>query len=304
MPRWILLLASLSGLLAGCANPAAGSPPTPYPPDYLPTVVALTGQAIAVAETATALAAPPTETPTPPPPTETPIPPTPLPTVTATLPPASPLMQMRIEAPGPMSKVVSPLELRMNVIAGESDLVQISLYGEDGRLLYNKLEKVLRRLSGIYVTLKMPFEVRAAAEVGRLTISTKDKQGRIQSLASVHVLLLSVGSDETTPPPDPTERFVVYKPLDRDSVSGGTLIVDGKIWPFNNQPVILELVKADGSVAGLRVLTFDSLDPQPFTTTIPYKVSEPTAVRLIVRQDDDRIAGLFYLYSQEVLLNP
>jgi hypothetical protein len=39
-------------------------------------------------------------------------------------------------------------------------------------------------------------------------------------------------------------------------------------------------------------------------TTIPYRVTVPTLARLTVRQDDDRMNGLFYVYSQEVLLNP
>jgi hypothetical protein len=55
---------------------------------------------------------------------------------------------------------------------------------------------------------------------------------------------------------------------------------------------------------GLRILNLDQLNPQLFETTLPYKVSEPTLARLTIRQDDDRIDGLFYLYSQEVLLEP
>jgi hypothetical protein len=48
----------------------------------------------------------------------------------------------------------------------------------------------------------------------------------------------------------------------------------------------------------------DHLNPQLFETTIPYRVVEPTLARLTIRQDDDRMDGLFYVYSQEVLLNP
>jgi hypothetical protein len=46
------------------------------------------------------------------------------------------------------------------------------------------------------------------------------------------------------------------------------------------------------------------LNPQLFETTIPYKIEEPTLARLSIRQNDDRMDGLFYLYSQEVQLNP
>jgi hypothetical protein len=52
------------------------------------------------------------------------------------------------------------------------------------------------------------------------------------------------------------------------------------------------------------VLDFNGTGEQLFSTTIPYKVSEPTLARLVLRQEDDRLDGLIYLYSREVLLNP
>ncbi len=68
--------------------------------------------------------------------------------------------------------------------------------------------------------------------------------------------------------------------------------------------MILELIGPDATSLSLRILTIKDIHPQLFETTLPYKVSEPTLGRLTVRQDDDRIPGIFYVYSQEVLLNP
>ena len=64
MKRNLLLLASLLGLITGCASPTESSIPTPYPPDHLPTVIALTAQAIGDSATATYVASIPTDTPT------------------------------------------------------------------------------------------------------------------------------------------------------------------------------------------------------------------------------------------------
>jgi hypothetical protein len=64
------------------------------------------------------------------------------------------------------------------------------------------------------------------------------------------------------------------------------------------------LVSADGKSLGLRVLNFDTLDPQNFSTTIPYKVSGPTQARLFIRQPDDVLDTPVYIYSQEIILNP
>ena len=307
MKRTLLTLTSLLGLLAGCASPTQNSIPTPYPPEYLPTVVALTAESIAQAAndsaTATYAVFIPTELPT-----ETPEPTltfTPAPTYTPTAIPGHKLAAVQFIAPGPMSKVVSPISLRMNIIAGASKRVQIDLYGEDGRLLARTLKRnVPTSRDGIYQTAKITFEIPAEAELGRITVSTFDKDGRVQSLNSVRVLLLSSGVNEVTPTGNPSEPVGVVEPVGEEAVSGGVLNVRGDVWPFNLQPVILELINPEGKSIGLRILTVETIDPQLFETTIPYKISEPTSARLTIHQDDDRMPGLFYVYSQEVLLNP
>lgn len=306
MKRTLLLLASLLGLLAGCASPASAVP-TPYPPEYLPTVVALTAQAIAQSAsdsaTATQLAALPTDIPT-----QTPAPTltfTPAPTYSPTSIPLHRSAAIEIQAPGPMSRVVSPINLRMDIEAGASNRVQIDLYGEDGRLLSRTLKRnVPTSNRGILQTAKITFEISGAAEVGRVTVSTFDKEGRIQSLNSVRVLLLSSGVNEITPAGNPSEPVGVVEPVVDKPVYGGVLTVRGDVWPFNLQPVVLELIDPEGKSIGLRILSVTTIQPQLFETTIPYKVSEPTPARLTIRQDDDRMPGLFYVYSQEVLLNP
>jgi len=302
---YLFLLASLLGLVTACTPSAATDGPTPYPSDYFPTVVVLTGQAAMATNLAGTPSPIPTETLTP---TITLIPTdtlTPAPTNTLTPSPSAPLAQIRIETPGPMSKVTSPISLRIQVVSGSSELVQVDLQGEDGRLLARNLERVPTWPGGYYVSLKIPFEIRTAAEVGMITISTKDDFGRLQAQLGMRVLLLSIGNDEITPEGDLSERVVFYDPPRKDAVAqDGVLNVDGRILPFNDQPVILELIDTEGKTLGLRVLDFDGTDEQLFSTTVPYKVSESTPARFVLRQDDDRLDGYIYLYSQEVTLNP
>jgi hypothetical protein len=302
MKRNVLLFASLLGLIVACAAPTPSPIPTAYPPEYLPTVIALT------AEAANALGTEVARVLTPPVlPSNTPRPtlsPTPQATFTQTTIPGHDPAVIQIFAPGSMSKVVSPITLRMNIVAGDSEKVQIDLYGEDGRLLTRNLKRVPTSGKGVPQQIKVPFEIPGAAEIGRITVSTTDKLGRLQSLNSIRLLLLSSGINEINPPGNPSEPVGVFAPVGEDPVSGGVLNVRGDVWPFNLNPVILELIGEDGRSMGLRILNLNELNPQLFETTIPYKVSEPTLARLTIRQDDDRIDGLFYLYSQEVLLNP
>jgi hypothetical protein len=305
MKRSLLLLSSLVGLFAGCAPLASSatlSAPTPYPPEYLPTVIVLTAESAnrSGTETAIALTPQPTLTNTP----EPTLTPSPAPTSTQTTIPWHQPAAIRILAPGPMSKVISPANLRMKIVSGESEKIQIDLYGEDGRLLSREVKQVRTSRDGVDQSIKIPFEIRGAAELGRITVSTKDKAGRIQALNSVRVLLLSSGNNEISPPGDLSERVEVFSPLLNDSIAGGVLNVRADIWPFNAQPVILELIDPAGTSLSLRILAVEAIHPQFFETTIPYEVTEPTLARLTIRQDDDRISGLFYAYSQEVLLNP
>lgn len=298
----IFAIASLLGLLAGCAPTAQSPVPTPYPPEYLPTVIALTANAANDAATQAAITVLPTEFPTNTPrPTRTP---SPRATFTATTIPSHELAAIQIMSPGPMSKVVSPINLKMNILAGTSEKAQIDLYGEDGRLLTRLTKKVPLSGDGVYQQIKIPFEIRAASEVARITVSTTDKEGRTQYLNSVRVMLLSSGTNELTTPGNPSEPVGVFSPTIKDEATGGVLNVRGDVWPFNYNPILLELIGPDGKSLGLRILTVNELTPQLFETSLSYKVSDPTMARLSIRQDDDRIDGLFYVYTQEILLNP
>ena len=311
MKKNIFLIASLLGLLAGCASPTSSPIPTPYPPEYLPTIIAMTAEGANRAATETAFASIPTGEPTltleptdsPEPPTPT-LSPTPLPTSTPTAIPEHRRAAIQILAPGPMSKVISPIQLKMDVIAGDSSTVQIDLFGEDGRLMSRTLKRVIPNQSGTYEFIKIPFERPGAGELGRVTVSTTDKAGRIVAMNSVHVLMIASGGNEIYPAVNPAEAVGVFSPRLSEPAFGGVLNVRGDVWPFNLQPVILELLGPDGSSIGVRIVTVDGIDPQLFETTIPYEVNGPTLAILSIRQDDDRISGLFYVYSQEILLNP
>lgn len=299
----LLFLASLLGLLAGCASPASTTIPTAIPPEVLPTVIAQTAESASIAGTETFIASFPTSIPS-----KTPRPTftfTPAPTFTITSIPGHKQAAILITSPGPMSKVVSPITLKMNIITGASKIVQVDLYGEDGRLLQRTLKRgVPTSREGILQTIKIPFEIRAAAELGRISVSTQDAFGRVQSLNSVRVILLSSGVNEITTPGNPSEPVAVFNPLLKEVASDGVLNVRADVWPFNLQPLIFELIDPKGKSLGLRLVTVEHINPQMIETTIPYKITEPVSARLTIRQDDDRIAGLFYIYTQEVLLNP
>lgn len=301
MLRKNLTLLILAGMLAGCA-PMASPAPTLLPEELVPTIIVMTADAASTATAQAFIPTLPADTPTP---TETLLPVTPLPTLTFTPQPEIPVAQIQFLSPGPMSRFISPVQMQLLIVAGESEVVQIDLFGEDGRLLGRIVDRMNRLLSGVYKVYKIPFEIRAAAETGLLQISTRDKQGRMRAINSLPLVLLSSGVTEATPAGNMIyERAVFFTPVNGYDAFNKELVVEGRYWPYNTQPVFLELILPGGKITGLRVLTFDSLDPQEFSTTLPFKVTERTRALLTLRQMDPISNTPIYLYTQEVWLNP
>jgi hypothetical protein len=233
------------------------------------------------------------------------------PTLTSTITPTPTLnpkaQLLRIAAPGPMSKVVSPIDFVVHISPDFVGNTTIELIGEDGRVLYAKANfRTFATDTTTKVSQKINFEIPGAAEIARLQISTFDKDGHMQAFNSVRLLLLSVGRNQLSPSYPPFERVLLRTPKWDAEVSGGVLSIEGEIQPMNDLPVVAELYDIDGNILGSRILTFkpDNGTYQPFNTLIPYQVEKKTASRLVIHQDDDRISGLAYLYSVEITVSP
>lgn len=217
------------------------------------------------------------------------------------------LILLRIVSPGPMSKVVSPIEFIVHIAPDYTGFTQIELIGEDGVRLYSNSFKTYSNI-GYFTRVdeKIQYEINGAAEMARLQISTVDKNGRVQAFNSVRLLLQAVGGNEFSPPLAIQDRTLLRHPSRNDQVSGGDLPVTGEFLPANNQPIVLELLDEDGNVLGSRLLQLGPADGkyQQFSTSIPYTVNKLLPVQLVIRQSDDRIDGLSYLYSLPLIIGP
>ena len=309
MKKKILFLASILTLLSACSQ-SIESAPTALPPNYLSTVVALTGQAAFATADALTPTIVPTEIAIS---TELPIPLTEMPSPTPTFAAGfTDFAQIRFLTPGPASSLISPINLQMELVSGESEVVQVDLLGEDGRVLYRDLEKVTRNVKGIFRRFDLKFEIRAVSEAGYIRVSSKDDYGRIQAVNTMPVLLYSVGSAQINPPGNMIyERIMIEGMKEKVNFYSGEVSLKGRIWPFNDQPIFVDLVLPNGSPIASRMLVFQGIETQSFETSLPYKVSEPTLARLTFRQDnpllrvsDSDLQKYMYVYSVEVTLNP
>jgi hypothetical protein len=296
--------------------------PTLIPTEYLPTAIALTSQAL-ISQAASATPEEQIEVPETtlvPRMTNTP-PITTVPTITSTLasvedqftatppPPFEiPYADIQFINPGALSKVISPIELHIFLLPGDTGRARVELFGENGRLMYRKLF-VFNNQQGVQTNLRaeIDFEINGVAETATFVVSVDDAYGRIKTLAAQEVILLSIGDTDINPPGDLLEPIVIQEPTPKVLVQGGALIVSGLVRTATDQPLLVELVATDGRVIGNRLA---AISPEPegghrlFAAEVPFKVLSPTWVRVTVSEWSYKLGGPVHLSSEEVLLAP
>lgn len=226
-------------------------------------------------------------------------------TATLTPTPTMPNAAIQILAPGPASKVVTPIHVSAYLKPGAKGNIRVDLLGEDGRLLGRKILVYAPNLMAHMLT-DMDFEIPGAAEAGRLVISTDDPQGRTMALASVDILLMSMGEADINPPGDLLEDIIIQEPTKSTFIQGGKVVVSGLARMQSNEPLLVEMIASDKAHIGPVRLVNVPVSPNGgyslFTAEVPYSVAQPTWVRLVVYENPGRIPGTSHLSSIEILL--
>ncbi len=314
-------------LISGCSIIAETPIPTPYPTEYIPTVIAktLAAQGIKLpsnnqsTEIVEILVTPsptlePQKSPTSSPEQiEIIVAPSPTPIQAESAhnspPPANiPTSINQIISPGTGSQVLSPFMLRAAVKPGSNSVVHIELFGEDGRLLMREVRRY-SSLESEWVSIgsEVAYGINAAAEIGHLQIGIEDEHGRLHSVSSVDLILQSMGNQDLFQPVDQLENIVLQLPKPNRLIQGGTMRIDGLARPRSGKPLMIEIVSEDGRIVGTRQV---SVAPQPdssygtFTIDAPYNVDYTTRVLVKVWEPGERDPGIVNLSSVEVLVSP
>jgi hypothetical protein len=320
-----LITVLLAGVLSNCSSVEKTLDlPTLIPTEYLPTAISLTSQAL-ISQRVTATPAVQTAEPQA---TFTPTI-TASPAITGTLTPTPTSAQAQLDEeftatphfpfeipyakiqfikPGALSRVISPIDLHVFLLPGDSGRARVELFGEDGRLMYRKLF-VFGNPVDIQTNLRVEidFEIKGVAETANLVVSVDDAYGRIKTQASQELILLSLGDADITPPGDLLEPIVIQEPAPEVLVQGGGLVVSGLVRTASDQPLLVELIATDGRIIGNRLA---GIAPEPkskhrlFAAEVPFKVYSPTWVRVTVSERSPRWGGPVQLTSVEVLLAP
>jgi len=231
-------------------------------------------------------------------------------TNTITLTPTPPAAALRISRPGLLSKVSSPFRVEGVVRTGDDGKAWLYLIGEDGRIITEQVLDFGRQANQRFtISPEVRFEISAAAEAGRLMISSLDAYGRTIGLSSVDLILMKTGSDEINPPTDTLEPYLVRSPRNEAVINGGLVLVSGLIRPVNDTPVLFELIDTAGRVIGSSQMVIappeGDFSHTPFQIGILYQVNATTPVRLTLRQESDgRIPGTIALWSMTLTLEP
>ena len=334
-----------TSLLFGCASPfrLRGGLATPLPTEFMPTAIALTLQASGLElssptqPTARATAAPnstlpasATTSPTlvipvEPTSTHTPIPPSPTWTdtpalletsilvtqaasLTPTFLPEIPEARIQIFQLGELSRVATPLKILARLYSQVGKVVRVELHGEDGRLLGREL-RVFHTIPWHVgtVNLEMDFEIRLAAELGRLVISVEDAYGRLIDVNSVNLILLKTGISELNPATALWQTIYIQEPQPQTLIQGGTVYISGLARPNTDNPLRVELIGRDGQTLGHRLAAVEIRIPGghgTFAADVPYIVTEVTPALLVVYESGGVLSEFSHLASVEVLLSP
>jgi hypothetical protein len=320
-------------IAAGCGILTETNPPTFIPEEYLPTVIGLTAQAlvdegiIQITPAPLPTSAPETITETPAP-TDTQTPSNPEPEFTPTetidlalvnqepltLPNPLPYGEIQLISPGRLSRVTSPFSIHAYLTPPlnereEGSSYQVSLYGDDGRLLVRHFFVREADQSGnTHLLMDITFEVSGNAEAARLEVSSLDRYGRISALATMDLILLSEGDPEIKSVQDLYENLIIQQPISSTLIQGDVLIIQGVTRFAPRDQLLVELMNRDGGLVGSEVLLVSQENLgsgyRPFEGEIPYQVGSSSWIRVQVTARDGKFSGIQHLSSVEVLVSP
>jgi hypothetical protein len=204
--------------------------------------------------------------------------------------------------------VTSPISLEASAIPGPGGQVRIDLIGEDGQAITRQVKAYdSPRGQRVGIALKLEFEIPRVAEAARLQVSVMDASARITALASVDLILMSVGDPEITLAGDQLSPVVLTQPQANQAVPGGKVLVSGMVRPVNSRPLQLDLIGSKGEYLGSRQVILSSEPDGGYTnldTDIPYAIKSPTWALLVVHQAGNRIPGDAFIFSRLVFLQP
>jgi hypothetical protein len=156
--------------------------------------------------------------------------------------------------------------------------------------------------------MDITFKISGEAETARLEVISQDSYGRISSLASTDLILLSEGETVIKPVYDLYETLIIQQPIPSTLIQGDILIVQGITRFAPQDQLLVELTNRDGGLIGSDVIPVSAevigKGYRPFEGEIPFQVGSSSWIRVQVTARDGKFSGSQHTSSVEVLISP
>ncbi len=217
--------------------------------------------------------------------------------------------RLSVLEPGPNSQVTSPFRVQGRGGPSWGSLVYLRLLGEDGRVLAERAT-YLAGAAGRpgWFGAQIPFTIESAGERARLEVSTLNPwNGELDHLATVNIILLSVGTPLVHPALEGPEQLAILEPEEDEHVAGGVAHVRGAGWVESDFTLSVIVRDYYGDTVGsatveLAAPAVDVLGT--FEIDIPYSIAAAQYGSIAVCESAPDGSGMIHFTSQDVYLQP
>jgi hypothetical protein len=160
---------------------------------------------------------------------------------------------------------------------------------------------------GLFST-RLDFDIELVAEAARLEIHNFSRRdGVMDHMASVDIILIGVGSSRIHPAMLGPEKISIASPREDETISGGKVLVSGIGWTEANVPLQIEVHNQAGEPIGSGQVFIQSPglgQMGTFEVEIPYETDISQAGRIVVYEPSPDIPGMIHYSSVYLYLEP
>jgi hypothetical protein len=205
-------------------------------------------------------------------------------------PSVEPIEAIQIIEPGPGSRLVSPMAVRVQTrLPVFEQALTLRVLLDDGRDLIppQAVSASSDESARLSFAATLPFNVTEERNAFLQAYATSPRDGGVTHLASVGVLVMPGGAAAVRlAETGEIERLQILLPAEGAAVSGGVIHVEGIGLATFEQTLLIEVQDAAGAVIGLQPVLVQAPDfglPGPFATDVAYTLSTAGPGRIVVR---------------------
>jgi hypothetical protein len=218
---------------------------------------------------------------------------------------------IRILEPGPGSRLVSPLSVRVQTtLPAFERTLTLRVLSDDGRDLIGPQAVVATGEEGgrLSFSATLPFSVSEERTAFLQAYLTSPRDGGVTHLASTWVRLIPAGEAVIEPASaDATETLQILLPAAGESIHGGVVHVEGIGLASFEQTLLIEVHDAAGAILGLQPVLVQAPDwgiAGPFSADVPYTLTAAGPGRIVVRDISPAHGDDVHRASVEIELAP